>query len=95
MLLTRRRCEILPDSDNEFGASRKIPKGDGTVDWQAEYIKILNDDVRHTRTEIENLRNELKADVTTTKQEIKQHIDSKIDSFLTEFRNRDNQRHKV
>lgn len=71
-----------------------IPKGGGTVDWQAEYIKNLSDDVRHTRTEIENLRNELKADVSTTKQEIKQHIDSKIDSFLAEFRDRDNQRHK-
>jgi len=70
------------------------PKGGGTVDWQAEYIKNLSTDVRKMHSEMEGLRKDVKADTEAVKQELKQHIDSKINSFLSELRDRDNQRHK-
>lgn len=89
----KKEYDILANEDYQSPLP-VIPKGGGTMDWQAEYIKNLSADVRKTHSEIESLRKDVKADTEAIKQELKQHIDSKIDSFLSELRERDNQRHK-
>lgn len=89
----KKEYDILANEDYQSPLP-VIPKGGGTMDWQAEYIKNLSADIRKTHSEIESLRKDVKADTETIKQELKQHIDSKIDSFLSELRERDNQRHK-
>ncbi|WDU84244.1 hypothetical protein [Caloramator sp. Dgby_cultured_2] len=53
-------------------------EGGENMDWQEKYIEKLNQDVSEIKNDIKNLENK---------------IDEKLDRVLTEFRDRDNQRH--
>lgn len=53
------------------------------MDWESAYIEKLNQDIHNIKTDIKDgLR------------EQKQDINQKIDSFICELRDRDNQRHE-
>jgi len=58
-------------------------KGDISMDWQEKYIDSLDKNVQ-----------EIKREIKETRAEIKQDFDSKLNQFMSELRDRDNQRHQ-
>lgn len=59
-----------------------------STDWQEMYLGKLNQDIN----DIRNTHRELRQEMTSLKNELKHEFSSKIDGFLSELRDRDNQR---
>ena len=85
---------VLNRNDEEFFEEISTLKGGGDMEWQHEYIRNLNDDVRAIRSETQKMRQDFHNKLNAMRSEINQTLDSKINSFLAEMRDRDNQRHK-
>ena len=85
----------LLDRNNDYAEFiSNLKNGGGNMEWQHEYIRNLNDDVRAIRSETQKMRQDFHAELNAMRSEINQTIDSKINSFLAEMRDRDNQRHE-
>ena len=85
---------VINKDDDDFADFISNMKDGGNMEWQQEYIRNLNSDVREIRSETQKMRQDFHAEMNVMRTEISQTLDSKITSFLSEMRDRDNQRHK-
>ena len=69
-------------TDDNFLEETSTLKGDDDMEWQHEYIKNLNDDVREIRSETQKMRQDFHNELNAMRTEINQTLDSKINSFL-------------
>lgn len=89
-ILKMEEIKIVSNTDVPFLKQKLSKERSISMDWQEKYIDSLDKNVRDIKTEISTVKSEIKAEVATVKSD----FDNKINQFMTELRDRDNQRHK-